>query len=73
MTEDTCKSCGAPILWVETEKGKAMPLDAAPEQRVMLVQTVAKGATKVKGVVVPCYRAHFATCPNADAHRKGKE
>lgn len=26
----TCRSCGAPILWVKTESGKAMPLDDRP-------------------------------------------
>lgn len=32
-----CKSCGAAILWVTTEGGKNMPLDAKPEKRVILV------------------------------------
>lgn len=27
VSEETCRSCGAPITWVKTESGKWMPLD----------------------------------------------
>ncbi|MDQ3276599.1 MAG: hypothetical protein M3Q39_16610 [Actinomycetota bacterium] len=31
MAEQTCRSCGAPIIWGEfSGSGKAVPLDAAP-------------------------------------------
>ena len=28
--ESECRSCGAPIIWVEMESGKHMPLDVTP-------------------------------------------
>lgn len=69
----TCRSCGAQILWANTPKGKAIPLDA--------VQVPHKGNVRVNGrrgrrvaIFVEAgqgnYQAHFATCPDADAHRK---
>lgn len=75
-----CRSCRAPILWVGTERGKAMPLDAEPYQgddpRGLFVIRTAGG--KVIGVAVPpdafpgepLYRSHFATCPDAAEHRR---
>jgi hypothetical protein len=30
MTTSKCRTCGAPIIWVKTEYGKAIPLDADP-------------------------------------------
>lgn len=63
-----CSTCGAPILWVETTDKKRMPLDAAAERRVMVVQ----GPGGPVGHVVVCYRSHFATCPQAAEHRKPK-
>lgn len=73
-----CRSCGAEIKWVRTFSGKAMPVD--PEQisfeadggREIFV--TASGAV-AHGTRVPDghrtgYISHFATCPNAAAHRK---
>lgn len=59
-----CKSCGAEILWIRTSNGKAMPLDAKPEKRIVLdgVMKIAK--------LVDTYQLHFATCPYAAKHRK---
>ena len=81
--ETRCKSCGAPIVWIRTRAGKAMPCDA---QRVYIVNRP-RGSAKVvtddgfvlSGDVVtdPAeatvygHISHFSTCPNADAHRKG--
>jgi hypothetical protein len=75
-----CKSCGAEILWVTTSSGKKMPIDAAPRKVIVLLrgpndridkrvdqETIDKEAT---AEVVTAYTAHFATCPNADEHRK---
>lgn len=62
----TCDSCGAAIVWAETTEKKRMPLDAAPERRMLVVHT--PGGPHAQVVVV--YRSHFATCPNADQHRK---
>lgn len=65
MNEGTCKSCNAPIYWAKTESGKAIPLDRPGESRVV----IEAGRAKVRQTFV----AHFATCPNADKHRKGKD
>lgn len=58
-----CKSCGAPIIWVKSLGGADMPLDAEPEKRFILDGAAA-------AVARTTYTSHFATCPNADQHRK---
>jgi hypothetical protein len=75
-----CRSCRAPIVWVGTEHGKAMPLDAEPytgdDPRGLFVIRTDGG--KVTGVAVPPdvfadephYRAHWSTCPQADQWRR---
>lgn len=61
--EDTCKGCGATILWVRMPtSGRSMPLDS----RVKVVITD-------KGQVVTGRESHFATCPKADAFRASRE
>jgi hypothetical protein len=83
---DTCKSCGAPIIWACTCKGKAMPVDAEPnpEGNVMLTRRIGmeplatvKGKGKAAdlcarlgGGIASVHTSHFATCPNAAAHRR---
>lgn len=72
-----CSSCKAPILFAPTEYGKPMPLDAAP---VLLEGTYEIGQDGIARFVSAGDRAgkslylpHFATCPNADAHRRRKK
>ena len=78
----TCKSCGAEIVWVETANGKRMPCDAA--EVAYWARPKAKGRVMLgTGYVISCdFRGegpptglgrvpHWATCPNADRHRKG--
>lgn len=60
----TCSSCGAPIIWAESKAGKPTPLDAKPESRFIFIEGVAQQ--------IMTYTSHFATCPNADQHRRGK-
>ena len=60
-----CKSCQKEIIWIETENFKKMPLDATPT----------RGYTNVysgKPVYMEIHQSHFATCPDADQHRKTK-
>lgn len=64
-----CSSCGADIWWVRTEKGKRMPLDAKPEQRVIVD---GDGHDEPVGRVVKVWTPHWATCPNAEQHRRPK-
>ena len=74
----TCRSCGAEIRWAITETGERMPLDADPVGSVkaglftITVETV-DGEERVEARSVrPArfYVSHFATCPNAETHRK---
>ena len=78
----TCKSCGAPIIWVQTPAGKWMPLD---EGLVPYRQNDSGKSSVVDdhGVVIRCDIVtdgsiptglarvpHWSTCPNADKHRR---
>ena len=62
-----CKSCGAPIVWVEMVSGKRMPVDAKPAKLVVL-----DDMPEPRGSVVDCWTPHWATCPQADQHRKAR-
>ena len=53
-----CRSCNAPIIWFKTAEGRNMPVDA---------DTVEAGDTEMD---LTRHKSHFATCPNADKHRK---
>ena len=59
-----CKSCGAVIRFVTMKTGGAMPIDVKPQKYIQIDE---RGV----GRVVEGYVSHFATCPDADRHRKG--
>jgi hypothetical protein len=65
----TCRSCGADITWAVTTRGRRIPLDTA-------IKNVAIPATDpaldgpVTVTFVSGHETHFATCPNADEHRR---
>lgn len=59
-----CKSCGTPMIWTDTPKGKRMPLDATTLQRRMVLN--AEG----QAIVADTFLSHYATCPHADHFRK---
>ena len=61
-----CKSCGKQIAWVKMGSGKMMPLDPDP-QTVIIID-----GEYYPEVRTNAYTSHFATCPNADKHRKKK-
>lgn len=67
MRTSPCRSCGAPLLWAVTERGKRMPLSAASEERRFVV-TENGGETACSSQLT--YLSHWAECPNADNHRK---
>lgn len=54
-----CRTCRAQIIWFKTEAGKNMPVDAdtveAEDDELDLDRHV----------------SHFATCPQANQHRRG--
>lgn len=59
----TCASCRANILWIKMAKsGKPHPVDPKPFKFVVENQD--------GGYVAVGYQSHFASCPNADQHRK---
>jgi hypothetical protein len=70
-----CWSCGASIVWVRTEAGKAMPVDYLP---VVNGNLVAAGKDRVRYVSkdrpapegVPRYFSHFATCADLKDWRR---
>jgi len=66
-----CASCGAPIIWALTERGRRMPLDATPTTGAILLTSASSPVPTAK--FGPVYTSHFATCPHADQHRKPKE
>jgi hypothetical protein len=55
-----CRSCRAKIIWFKTPAGKNMPVDAdtvEPEDDELDLSR---------------HVSHFATCPQADQHRKSQ-
>lgn len=58
MKISECRSCGASIVWLKTEAGKNMPVDA---------DTVDEGDEEFDN---DKHVSHFATCPNSDKHRR---
>jgi hypothetical protein len=77
-----CKSCTHEIIWAETESGKRIPLDAAPasDGNLMLVVERIRGERRLIAKMwtqalfdeyePAAYVSHFATCPDADKHRR---
>lgn len=77
-----CKSCGQRIRFVRMKSGRSMPVN----EQLVNYKLEDKGKDKIvtpKGDVVSCisgvgvdeadgygYISHFATCPNAQKHRK---
>lgn len=73
-----CRSCDWPIVWVITEKGKNMPVDADPVSAPRGFRLDDQGdetAPRAQFIARPdpnerLYVSHFSTCPNAAQHRK---
>lgn len=69
-----CKSCGRSIEWATSETtGKWIPIDAEPTVDGNLV--VVKGVARVftpedKRLCRDRRTSHFATCPDANDHRR---
>jgi len=71
----TCRSCGARIEWVQTSKGKAMPLDPTPTPDGTVVVRAGVGHVigQLSSIQVCAderrYAPHWATCPQASEWR----
>lgn len=57
---NTCRSCGAVIIWMRTEAGKSIPVDAESAKEPALLFN-----PKV-------HVSHFATCPQSKSWRKSR-
>lgn len=70
----TCRSCGAPIIWVPTANGKKMPLDAEPNPSgnviirdgALMVGASAENVRDGEQLLMP----HWATCPESERFRR---
>lgn len=78
-----CRSCGASVVWVETEATerktpKLMPLDADTDGQPLagvngnlaIVGKLPSGTPIVRVTNGGPYLSHFATCPNAKEWRR---
>jgi hypothetical protein len=66
-----CRSCGAAIIWAITANGKRMPVDAQPLRGLLqLHDRPDDEAPLVRVLPIEVHRSHFATCPQADQHRR---
>lgn len=76
-----CKSCGAPIVWIQSHNAKWIPCD----EGLIPYQEDRSGKDAIvtqKGEIIRCRLtfegkadgagriAHWATCPNAEQHRR---
>lgn len=68
-----CRSCGAPVIWATSENDRQMPLDKDLVTEGIRFRIGPDGrAHRVEQPDKPGHLSHFATCPNARAHRKPK-
>jgi hypothetical protein len=76
-----CRTCTREIVWALTEHGKPIPLDPEPRADGNITLHVLGGVDQrvahvlVDGEVAdgPTYVSHFATCPDAETHRRRRE
>jgi hypothetical protein len=64
---NTCRSCGAEIVWAVTDTGGRIPLSKASEQKRFVLH---EGVKDPIARMQPTYVTHFVDCPDADEHRK---
>lgn len=55
-----CRSCGADIVWFRTKSGNRMPVD----------ELSTAPADAEHQLDLSRHKSHFATCPQADQHRR---
>ena len=78
---NACKSCGARIKWIKLKSGKANPVDDVGQKHIddlgsgATILITEDGRVITKSTKGPFqdgygYTSHFATCPDADKHRR---
>lgn len=75
-----CRSCDAPIVWAKTAANRRMPVDPDPhpagnirfvsDDLIDILGKKAANEARISGADL--HRSHFATCSNADGHRKSR-
>lgn len=70
-----CRSCKAKGFWVQTTKGKRMPVDAEPVVAGNLMVRQRQHRIPLAVYVTPnpsvkCYISHFVTCPQRKQWRQ---
>lgn len=82
MVTPTCRSCGQPIQWATTTTGKRMPVDRRPHPDGNVLLRPRTAGPGLEAVVLgplerlaqervhQLHQSHFATCPQADQHRR---
>ena len=65
-----CSSCGRRILWALTPNDKMMPVEFAPAPDGPGVQMRVVEVEGREAKLAPLFQAHFASCPDADRHRR---
>jgi hypothetical protein len=69
-----CRSCGAPIWWVETEKCRDIPLNPTPRPDGNMVIDGGLAVHYDPGdmfhAALARYVSHFVDCPQADRWRR---
>lgn len=78
----TCRSCDAEVVWCLTVSGKRMPVNKRIDSNGNLYMlggspVVVVSTTSALGRAIfdfapekKTYTSHFATCPNAEKHRR---
>lgn len=78
-----CSTCRAAIRWVVMATGRRMRIDAEPhpegnvrvldDGRAEVLSGAVLDGLRRRGIIdgaTELFRSHFATCPNAAAHRR---
>jgi len=54
----SCRQCGKRVMWVATQNGRRMPLDADPDRRFVLDSASAPMVGRLRNT----YTCHLETC-----------
>lgn len=62
-----CRSCQAPIRWIRTPRGRAMPIDVdvitTDDARAILYTLDGTVVPRTAGVLATGHQSHFVSCP----------
>lgn len=70
--QGACRSCHAPLIWVEQVNGLRHPLNGSPLDLVAVqIETEGGiGGREIQHIDTSINTSHFATCPRAADHRR---